>query len=243
MDSGLAQSPVRQVSIDYGLDTNFDNNVTQRNLQVAPSLYTIRVENPYPVSARFELRARSLRDGWVCRAEEDAFTLHPYRDGPKEVRVTFEAPRGAGVGERGGCDIEVLAQANGSTKQELIGGVSVETFVPKPCRMIGWIRDVSGQPISNARVVLDGQREPVVAVSDRDGVISMSATPYRLHAVTVEDEDHGHHSAETRFYCGIGAFEIVLQEEGVEVETHQRETDWYWDQELRPGANARNQPE
>ena len=34
-------------SIDYGFDTNFVNNVTQRNLQVAPSVFEMEVENPF----------------------------------------------------------------------------------------------------------------------------------------------------------------------------------------------------
>jgi hypothetical protein len=105
--------------------------------------------------------------------------------------------------------------------------------------MVGWIRDVNGEPISNARIMLDGQREPIVFVSDQDGVVSMRATPYPLHTVSVEAQDYGLHTVGERFYCGVGAFEIVLRQEGVEVETHQRETDWYWDQELRPGVDAR----
>ncbi len=232
-----------QVSIDYGLDTNFDNNVTQRNLQVAPSLYTFRVENPYPVTARFELRARSHREGWNCRVEEDSFTLHPYHDGPRKVRVTFDAPKGARVGESATCDIGVLAQAKGSEKKELIGGVSVQTFVPKPCRMIGWIRDAKGHSISRARIVLDGQRDKAVAVSDQDGVASLMATPYRLHTVTVEAQGYEPQIAEERFYCGIGTFEMILRKEGVTVETHQRETDWHWDRELRPKIDGREEKE
>ena len=223
-----------QVSIAYGLDTNFDNNVTQRNLQVAPSVYTMRVENPYPVTARFELRPRSMREGWSCQIEERKFTLDPHRDCPKKIEVTFDAPRGARPGERAVCDIGVFAHPEGSEKEELIGGVSVQTFVPKRCRMVGWIRNAEGHPISEARLILDGQQEPVTAVSDEDGILSLTATPYRLQTMTVETKHHGNLKARLRFYCGVGTFEVIAIPKGLTIVTHQRQTDWIWNEQLRP---------
>ncbi len=223
-----------QVSIAYGLDTDFDNNVTQRNLQVAPSVYNIRVENPYPVPAEFELEVKSEREGWICRVKEEKFALDPYEDCPKEVEVLFDPPRGAEPGERAVCDIGIVARRKDSEKVELIGGVSLQTFVPRQCRMVGWIRDSNGRPIPDARLTMDGQREGVVARSDEDGVFSLEATPYTLQTVAIETKTHGALKARRRFYCGVGTFEIVAGPRGLALLTRQREADWLWDRQLQP---------
>ncbi len=57
-----------QVSIAYGLDSNYTNNVTQRNFFPAASLYHVRVENHFFVPTLYEVKTTSTRDQWVCKA-------------------------------------------------------------------------------------------------------------------------------------------------------------------------------
>ncbi len=224
-----------QVAIDYGFDTDFGNNVTQRNLQVAPSVYQVRVENPFAVPAKFELRAKSQRDRWACKVAETRFELHPYRDCPKEIEVTFDAPRDAKVGERANCDIGIWALPEGARKEVLIGGVTVQTFVPKPCRMVGWVRDEKDKPVAGVRLSFGDEREGVKAESDADGVVSLAGTPYRPQSVLIESAAYGRHKVEGRLACGVGSFEIVLTKAGARLETHPREGDWLLDEQAHGG--------
>lgn len=224
-----------QVSIDYGLDSNFDNNVTQRNLQVAPSKFSMRVENPFAAPADFKIIARSKREGWKCRVSEQKFSLHPYRDRPKEIQITFEAPEDTGAGERGDCDVAVFAKPQTSGKESLIGGVTVQTFVPGPCRIVGWIKDKHSRPLSGAKVVLVAGRQKLKTKSDRYGFVSFEGTPYRAQSITIITEKYGTHSTESRLYCGAGTFEILVTEKGLTIETHRRGKDWAWDSLLENG--------
>lgn len=232
-----------QVAVEYGFDTNFDNNVTQRNLSVAPSVFTVQVENPFPVPADFEIRAKSQRDDWKIQIDVERFRLHPFRDCPRQIEVTFDPPPDAKVGERANGDIAVFARPEGGDKLVLIGGVTVQTFVPRPCRAIGWIRDDRGRPVDRAKVRVTGERVPAEAVSDKDGVVSLEVTPYRLQTMVVETEEFGRHRAQVRLYCGVGSFEIVVSKKGIKITTRQREEDWHWDQQLRDGDKDTDRPE
>lgn len=214
-----------QVSIDYGGDTNFDNNVTQRNLQVTPSVYTMRVENPFAVPAMFRIKPYSRMAGWDCRVENPIFTLHPYRDYPKEVQITFDAPRDARIGEQADCDVAVYARPVGKEKDILIGGVTVRTFVPKPCRIIGWVRDRKGQPIQGAKVIVEKKGHLEETQSDKYGFVSFEAIPYRLQPVTVITQKYGKQHAKVMFYRGDGSFEILVTEKGLAIEPYQCKRD------------------
>jgi len=148
-----------QVNIQFGFDSDYTNNVTQRNLQVAPSVYTVRVENPFMVPAKFELRPKSNREGWQCKLSETNFELDPFEDCPRKVRVAFNAPKDTKPGERATCDLAVYATPRGEERARLIGGVSMETYVPKPCRMLGEVRDSQGAPIAGARLSFERDLE------------------------------------------------------------------------------------
>jgi len=228
-----------QVSIDYGRDTNFDNNVTQRNLQVAPSHFTMRVENPFPVPAKFLVQPSSQREGWDCRVDETEtkFELHPYLDAPKIVQIKFDAPEDAKPGERCDCDVAVFAMPKGATARIEIGGVTVHTFVPKPCRIIGWIRDEQEHPISGAKVILSTARKRIEAESDKYGFVSFEGIPYRPQKITVISDKYGDQSTKEQvpLYCGAGTFEIIVTQKGLIIETNQRKKDWAWDPQLREG--------
>jgi subtilisin family serine protease len=224
-----------QVSIDYGLDLNFNNNVTQRNLQVAPSNFAMRVENPFTAPADFKITARSHRAGWKCRVNEQNFSLHPYRNRPKEIQVTFQAPEDAPAGARSNCDISVYAKPQGSGKESLIGGVTVQTFVPKPCRIIGWVRDERNRPLPGVKLILKAEGKAIETQSDPYGFVSFEGIPYRSQSVTIITEKYGTHHTKIRPYCGAGTFEIMVTEKGLTIETHRRAKDWAWDSSLKEG--------
>jgi hypothetical protein len=234
-----------QVSIDYGPDTNFGNNITQRNLSVLPSAFNMpfnmRVENPFAMPAAFRIEPKSLREGWDCRCavQDREFELHPYRDPPRIIQITFDPPKDAKPGERADCDVSVYAKQKGKDKEELIGGVTVQTFVPKPCRMVGWIKDQWGKAIPGANVIIDEKQQRIEATSDKDGFVSFEGIPYRLQTIIVSTEKYDEQKTEARFYCGAGTFEVLVTDKSIEIETHGRSKDWAWDLQLFEGYKAK----
>ena len=208
-----------QVTIDFGLDTNFGNNITQRNLQVlpqtSPAIYEVQIENPFMVPALLKVDARSDRGNWVCRVlDRPSFKIDPFNDCPRKVRVQFEAPAGAAPGEFANCDIAVTATPEGG-RPVVIGGVTAQTFVPKPCRMIGKLVDAKGQPIRDARIRV--RPAAFEASTDDSGVFLGSVTPHVPQIIEVSHEDlRG--ALETRFLCGIEKRNFVLTREGLSLE-------------------------
>jgi len=226
-----------QVSIQFGLDTNYGNNVTQRNFTVAPSVYHVRVENPFMVPARFEVRLKSHHEGWRCRVSEETFTLDPFKECPRQLRVTFDAPREARPGDRANCEIGIYATPEGGRAQ-LIGGVTVQTFVPKPCRMTGTVVDVQGNPVAGARLVFARRMEEIgvsaspseksatpgrptaIALTDQGGIFAVQLAPDLLQTVVVEKPLLGKGETYLRPSCGPCSMKFVLSEYGVKsVET------------------------
>ena len=214
-----------QVSIDFGLDTDHSNNVTQRNLQVAPSVFDVQIENPFMVSTKFEIRAKSERDDWVCRVSTQSFTHDPLTDCPHQLRVTYDAPATARPGERSNCEIAVFATPRGENRR-LIGGVTVQTFVPKPCRVVGMIVDAKGNPVPKARLAFqrdphrpgyeDDPRaggKPVATSTDKSGIFSTQLTPSVRQIVTAEAAGVGKGRLELRLECGAGDLRLVLDRE------------------------------
>lgn len=222
-----------QVTIQFGLDTNYANNVTQRNLQVAPSVYKVRVENPFMVPARFQIKPKSERAAWACRVNEEAFTLDPFEDCPRQIQVTFAAPPGAGPGDRANCEVAVYATPEGG-KTQLIGGVTVQTLVPRPCRMIGAVVDAQGRPVADALLTFAGQADssgaagfrsiseehPVSATTDRDGIFSVELAPLLPYMVVVEKGGTGKGKVLVRPTCGTCAMKFLLGSEGVKSVGH-----------------------
>ena len=139
-----------QVSLAYGEDVDFSDNLTQRNFAVKPSLFEVRVENSFGVPARFELVTTSNRKGWACVADQPGFDLDPHGCARK-ARVAFEAPAGTREGDSARCDVAVYATPKGG-ERTLVGGVSLGTYVPKQCRVSGLIVDDKGRPLRGARV-------------------------------------------------------------------------------------------
>ncbi len=227
-----------QVTIAYGLDSDYTDNVTQRNILVSASVYDFRVENPFPVPARFEVKATSDRAGWRCEVSDRAFTLDPFTDCAKDVKVTFDPPLGVRPGEQATCNVAVRGTPQGGERR-LIGGVTVRTYVPRPCRVYGQIVDRAGRPVRGARVtfrrVLSGakeQRPPVTqtkaasfqkreisVVTDGDGVFSVFITPEVLQTLSVEKAGVGKGKLTLRPACGLGLPRLVLGPKGLQETT------------------------
>ena len=210
-----------QVSISYGLDADYSNNVTQRNIQISPSVYKVRVENPLMVPARFEINAKSDRAGWICRVSDPTFNLDPFTDCARNVKVTFDAPAGTRVGQRANCNIAIRATPKGDKESRLIGGVTVQTYVPKPCRMVGEIVNEKGTPVAGA-VIRVARAAPlgdtirprpkgtaVTTQSNADGVFTVQVSPQVLQSITVHSRE-GKGQITIRPECGLSLPRLIL---------------------------------
>jgi hypothetical protein len=217
-----------QISIAYGLDSNYTNNVTQRNFFPAPSLYHVRVENPFFVPTTYEVKATSARDGWVCRTNRTSFQLQP-EDCPFDLQVTFEAPRGTKPNERAKCHVAVYATPQGGAKR-LTGGVTAETYVPQKCKVYGQVVAPSGAPVDHAQVTfirLDHLEEAVhperqedreaSVRTDDEGVFGVEITPDILVLIRIEREGVGQGEFKLRPSCGLSLNGLVLHPNEIEI--------------------------
>ncbi len=221
-----------QVSLAYGEDVDMSDNLTQRNFAVKPSLFEVRVENRFGVPARFELVATSQRKGWACEADQAAFDLDPHACARK-VRVAFEAPAGTRKGETGRCDVAVYATPKGG-ERTLVGGVSVGTYVPRPCRVSAWVVDAKGRPLRGAKITFlrlapnsqatkqqyaaDKRRPrwyPVSTTTGRDGTFVLPLTPDVLQQLTIKASVGGG-TLTLRPGCG-GMARIVVHAKTIEM--------------------------
>lgn len=212
-----------QVNIQFGLDTNFGNNVTQRNLSVAPSVFEVRVENPFMVPARFEIRAKSRREGWKCEVRDREFQLEAFSC-PRMVRIENTAPREAKLGEFGDCDMAIYATPEGG-KTQLIGGVTAETIVPKPCHFVGIVLGSTRQPLAGARLlfeisdpeITEGRAKyTVAATTGPDGNFEATLTPFRHYRVVIDKAGEGKGEIALQPMCGM-CLRFVLAREKVEM--------------------------
>ncbi len=178
-----------QVSIAFGQDSDYTNNMTQRNLQIAPSTFQMEVNNPLFVPAHFEVVATSARPGWVCSVDQPAFDLEPFTDCPRTVTISLRAPRTAAVGQRAQCQVAVYATPDHGERRPL-GGVTVESYVPRACLVRGQVVDASGRPLPRARIDLAAV-EPDHAgvsgrtVSDAQGFFTVTTLPDVLQRLRV----------------------------------------------------------
>jgi len=119
-----------QATIDYGLDSNFTNNVTQRNIDVkttsSPAVFTFDVENSLTVPATVELETLSDNPKWTCSLDQTSFSLDPFTDCPRTVTATLN-PVIELVESVSAPHPSIPPAANGRT---LLGGVSLRATDP-----------------------------------------------------------------------------------------------------------------
>ena len=121
-------------SIDYGLDTNFDNNEAQRNIEVAgvggkAPTFNFRVENHYTRPLTIELIVKNDNPRWQYSiSEPEPFVLDPM-DCAREVDVTIYPPGGAEPGESATLDVAAFAREI----EKVIGGVVMKAHMPYDC--------------------------------------------------------------------------------------------------------------
>jgi hypothetical protein len=220
-----------QVSIAYGEDVDYSDNLTQRNFAVKPSLFDVRVENRYGVPTEFDVVATSRRKGWDCLPKHLSFTLEPFTGCARNVRIGFEAPPGTPQGEEARCDVAVYATPRGGERQ-LAGGVSLGTYVPRQCRVAGLVIDGKGRPVRGARVdfvrpsthkeektgaetLPPSKQRPVETRTARDGTFVVTLTPDVVQQMSVKAA-LGAGSVRLRPTCG-GLGRIVVHEKGIEM--------------------------
>ena len=222
-----------QVSIVYGADKDYTDNVTQRNFQVLPSQYTMRVENPLFVAAKMEVEQKSQRAGWQCdiSGADTSFSLDPFKDCAHNVTITFNAPKGAKTGEYADCDVAVYATPlEGGGERRLVGGVTVRTFVPQICKARGQVIDAKGRPIAKARVhvVMVPSGEPkdggpikppdTTAYTDESGVYTVQIAGDARHLFTVDHPEIGRGEIMLRPGCGLEIPRLTLSKGSLEAE-------------------------
>jgi hypothetical protein len=219
-----------QTSIDFGNDTNFGNNVTQRNINVAPSVYEVRVENPFMIPARIDVTVKSSRADWLCKLDDrdKSFVLEPFKDCPRKVKIAFNAPRNARIGEKAGCDLEVkatplpqenkfaLAAERKPAGARVLGGVTMVTFVPKPCRVVGTIADTKGRALANATLTFTPLTErgdkPVTLKSDEEGIFQGILIPEIRQKLSAVGKTGKGVIPEIKVDCGVGKLRLVLDQ-------------------------------
>jgi Subtilase family len=225
-----------QVSIAYGYDSDYSNNITQRNYAVAQSHFQMSVENHFYVRTEYQVEARSERTGWTCRATPNAFAMGP-DDCPTNVQVQFNAPAGARPGAAARCQIAVFARPTDKDRK-LLGGVTVQTYVAKPCVVHGEVVSQAGQPVAGATVTIvsaagdgeapDSKQQPagasnsggtVTVKTNADGVFAVNLTPGISHTFTVEKSGVGKGAITLTPSCGIGLPWLVLGPTGVQPST------------------------
>lgn len=138
-----------QATIDYGLDSNFTNNVTQRNIDVkttsSPAVFTFDVENSLTVPATIELETLSDNPKWTCSLDQTSFSLDPFTDCPRTVTATLN-PVIELVELVSATHPAIPPATNGRT---LLGGVSVratdETLGTATCHIFAFA--VTPQPL------------------------------------------------------------------------------------------------
>ena len=215
-----------QVAIHYGFDSDFRNNVTQRNLSVAPSEYRMDVENPFTTRARFRVvPTAAVPPGWDCTVDDPAFELGG-TSRPHTVTISFHAEQGAQPGDRATCDVAVYGWPVGARDSTLVGGVTVETYVPRLCRLVGRLLGRNGLPLEGATLrfirklpeglVANVWERDRKAVTDADGVFSLVVFPEVAHRLRIETRGF-HAETEIRPPCGLGALRLRLDDRGIVV--------------------------
>jgi serine protease AprX len=210
-----------QVSIVFAQDSDYTNNVTQRNLQVSASSYQMEVNNSLFTRAHYEVIAKSERRGWACRVDQTSFDLDPFTDCPRPVNISFQPPPNTPAGQQAQCQVGVYATpVNG--ERRLIGGVTVVTFVPQACAMQGQLVDVNGRPVPRARIELspleaEHAGPAVQAVSNTQGFFTINALPDVLQRFSVRGPKGLAGNLHLRPMCGPSLPRVVVGKQSLQL--------------------------
>jgi hypothetical protein len=214
-----------QVSVDFALDSNFGNNVTQRNLDVAASRYTFLVQNPYRTEAEFYIVATPTRGDWPCTVDAPQFTLQPSGWCGRDVHVAFDPPPSANRGEEADCRVAVYARPLGATDSSLVGGVTARTVVPKPCKLKGVVVDRQGNAVSKARLMfrrLEAHGESTAGgggkpMTDVKGEFQQELSSYVPYEITVDAGARGSGTMRFKWWCGDSRLTFEVGEKSLRV--------------------------
>lgn len=129
--------PSVQVTIDFGSDADFSNNISQRSVAAVSvtaetSLYDVQIDNPFPSASKMKLTAKSDKDGWTCKVDPQPLNLVPFKSDPPDtgvsvkVRVRVAAPVGAHSGDTANCNVTGTATDNARRHKPWTGGVTLQ---------------------------------------------------------------------------------------------------------------------
>jgi hypothetical protein len=203
-----------QISIAFGQDSDYSNNMTQRNLVIAASTYQMEVNNPLFVPAHFDVVAKPERAGWICSVDQPAFDLDPFVDCPRKVAITLRAPRNAKPGQQARCQVAVFAKPEKGERRP-IGGVTVVSYVPRPCNVQGQLVDVVGRPLSRAQIDLaalepEHAKTSAHTTTDAQGFFEVTTLPDVLQRLSVRAEGGWTGQLALRPMCGPSLPRVVV---------------------------------
>lgn len=132
-----------QASVDYGLDTQFDNNVTQRNTEPisasSPAPLRFRVENPLPETALITLRNLSVEGPFVLArvvGQPPRFVYQEIKEDQPFVELTLR-PEDCGVLVDDLAVIPLPGTPIGTRGRILIGGRATTSQNPRGIELSG----------------------------------------------------------------------------------------------------------
>jgi hypothetical protein len=98
--------------------------------------------------------------------------------------------------------------------------VTVQTYVPHPCRLIGQILDRNGEPLKNVRLVFERELPPGVlraswdrtrkAKTGRGGVFDLEVLPGAHQILTVSRPGWPDRKIPIKPQCGVGTLRLQL---------------------------------
>ena len=177
------------------------------------------------VPAQFTVAPSSEREGWPCTVDTPQFRIGGAEDCPKTVQIDFNAPRNSRFGDRANCNVAVYAKPDGAADSVLIGGVTVQTYVPRPCRIIGQIVDPAGRPLGGVRLTFrktlpagllpaSWERERSKK-TDRDGVFDLDVLPDAHQTLQASLRGVGDFTIAVVPHCGVGTIRLELSKDGL----------------------------
>lgn len=165
-----------QVRIAFGLDTNYANNLTQRNAALVTPYSSITLANPYGEAAQVWLMARAAPPAWSCKLSQTSFVMradeltHP-------ISWTLIPPKNTDPAARGTCFVGSEIRPVADQTRVFRDSAAFQSFAPRPCQAQLRVVDGQGHPIRRARVRL---RESISRESGSERVLGRQPEQRRL---------------------------------------------------------------